>query len=73
MKSGTKGKVFTCVFGHGFETAPALRTNTKLLDSLEDFGFEVELSTDIGRHVHAVGLCNVPKGLSYIHLVARKE
>ncbi|CAK9117929.1 unnamed protein product, partial [Durusdinium trenchii] len=49
------------------------RTNTKLLDALEDHGFELELSVDISRHVHAVGLCTIPKGLSYTHVVARKE
>ncbi|CAE7227603.1 FKBP65 [Symbiodinium sp. KB8] len=47
--------------------------NTKLLDSLEDHGFDVELSMDISRHVHAVGVCAVPTGLSYVHVVARKE
>ena len=36
-------------------------------------GFDVELSMDISRHVHAVGLCSVPKGMSYLHIVAKKE
>jgi len=49
------------------------KTNIKLLDALEDNGFEVELSMDISRHVHAVGLCSVPKGMSYLHIVAKKE
>jgi len=48
-------------------------TNTKLLDALEDSGFDVELSMDISRNVHAVGLCTIPTGLSYVHVVARKE
>jgi len=47
--------------------------NTKMMDALEDFGFEVELTTDISRHVSAVGLCEIPRGLSYVHVVAQKE
>eukprot|EP00438_Fugacium_kawagutii_P020546 Skav202310 [mRNA] locus=scaffold60:130185:130766:+ [translate_table: standard] len=36
-------------------------------------GFDVELSMDISRHIHAVGVCSVPKGMSYLHIVAKKE
>lgn len=47
--------------------------NVKYLDALEDLDFDVELAADISRAVHAVGLCQVPKGLSYMHIVAKKE
>eukprot|EP00933_Yihiella_yeosuensis_P022219 TRINITY_DN1748_c1_g3_i1.p1 TRINITY_DN1748_c1_g3~~TRINITY_DN1748_c1_g3_i1.p1 ORF type:complete len:329 (-),score=44.65 TRINITY_DN1748_c1_g3_i1:214-1200(-) len=48
-------------------------TLTSLVDAIEDNGMEVDMSMDISRHVHAVGLCNIPKGLSYTHVIARKE
>ncbi|CAE8647161.1 unnamed protein product [Polarella glacialis] len=47
--------------------------NTRLMDALQDHGFDVEATIDMSRAVHAVGLCEVPKGLSYVHVVARKD
>jgi len=49
------------------------RDNLKgILDSLDEVGFVMEANTDLSRAVHAVGLCKVLKGVSYLRIVARK-
>lgn len=43
-----------------------------VLDALQDAGLEVDVIADLGRNVDAVGLCKVPRGVSYLRIVARK-
>jgi len=49
------------------------RDNLKsILDALDEVGFVMDANTDLSRAVHAVGLCEVLKGVSYLRIVARK-
>jgi len=43
-----------------------------LLEAIEDVGFELAACSDLSRSVHAVGLCTLPRGLSYLRVVATK-
>jgi 2-polyprenyl-3-methyl-5-hydroxy-6-metoxy-1,4-benzoquinol methylase len=43
-----------------------------MLDAIEEFGMVADATVDISRAVHAVGICRIPAGLSYLRLVARK-
>lgn len=45
-----------------------------ILDSCADpsTNFHLDVCADLSRAVHAVGLCKVPTGISYLHIVARK-
>jgi len=42
-----------------------------ILDAIEDAGLEAS-SSDLSRAVHAVGICTLPVGRSYMHIVAEK-
>jgi len=44
----------------------------KLMAAVEAAGFIVEAEYDIGREVHAVGICRIPPGRGYVRMVARK-
>lgn len=44
----------------------------KLLDTFAETGMTHEVEDDISRAVHAVGLCTVPAGVGYLHIIARK-
>lgn len=44
----------------------------KMVKALEYAGMEVETVNDIGRAVHAVGLCTLWSGQAYLHIVARR-
>lgn len=43
-----------------------------ILDSAQDAQLQLDVCADLSRAVHAVGLCRVPTGISYLHIVARK-
>lgn len=43
-----------------------------ILDTVEEEKLSLDVCSDLSRAVHAVGLCRVTTGLSYLHLVARK-
>jgi len=43
-----------------------------ILDTAEEEQLSVDLAADMSRAVHSVGLCKVPTGISYLHIVARK-
>merc|ERR1719221_804986 len=43
------------------------------LEAIEDEGMILDACSDLSRAVHAVGLCTIPKGVSYLRVVARKE
>lgn len=43
-----------------------------IMDALQDAGLIVDVTYDLGRYVHAVGLCIVPKGVGYMRIVAHK-
>merc|ERR1712216_267048 len=44
-----------------------------ILDSAQDEQLQLDVCADLSRAVHAVGLCKVPHGISYLHIVTRKE
>lgn len=49
------------------------RDNLKsVLDALDEMSFVIDANTDLSRAVHAVGLCQVFRGVSYLRIVARK-
>lgn len=43
-----------------------------ILDTIESLGMVTDAQSDLSRAVHAVGFCTIPKGLSYLRIVARK-
>lgn len=43
-----------------------------ILDTAQEEGLHLDVCADLSRAVHAVGLCKVPTGISYLHIVARK-
>jgi ubiquinone/menaquinone biosynthesis C-methylase UbiE len=43
-----------------------------VLDSLEVEQLRMDDTIDLSRAVHAVGLCKIPAGISYLHIVASK-
>jgi len=55
--------------------ADALTRNKlkSILEAAEEFGLLIEIENDISRGVHAVGLCQVPWGLSYVRFVLLKQ
>jgi len=44
----------------------------EILDAADAEGLTVEVCADMSRAVHAVGLCTISKGLSYLRLLLRK-
>lgn len=44
----------------------------QVLDTAQEEGLHLDVCADLSRAVHAVGLCKVPTGISYLHIVARK-
>mmetsp|Transcript_73559 Transcript_73559/g.186465 ORF Transcript_73559/g.186465 Transcript_73559/m.186465 type:complete len:299 (+) Transcript_73559:45-941(+) len=43
-----------------------------ILDAVDELGMVMDAQSDLSRAVHAVGLCSVPRGVTYLRLVARK-
>mmetsp|Transcript_108410 Transcript_108410/g.192013 ORF Transcript_108410/g.192013 Transcript_108410/m.192013 type:complete len:319 (-) Transcript_108410:54-1010(-) len=43
-----------------------------ILDSVEATQLSMDACVDLSRAVHAVGLCKIQKGISYVRIVARK-
>jgi len=43
-----------------------------ILDTAQEEGLHLDACGDLSRAVHAVGLCKIPTGISYLHIVARK-
>lgn len=43
-----------------------------LLNTMAEVGLQVDACADMSRNVHAVGLCSIPNGLSYLRVVGRK-
>lgn len=43
------------------------------LEAFDEERMSLEACSDLSRAVHAVGLCPIPGGISYLRLVARKE
>lgn len=43
-----------------------------ILDAMQDVGMRVDVIVDVGRNVNAVGLCTVPRGVSYVRMMVRK-
>lgn len=59
------GQLFLC----DAYTRDSLKT---FLDACDECGLEVEATQDLSRAVHAVGICQIPKGVSYLRIVVRK-
>mmetsp|Transcript_65966 Transcript_65966/g.127279 ORF Transcript_65966/g.127279 Transcript_65966/m.127279 type:complete len:351 (-) Transcript_65966:34-1086(-) len=43
-----------------------------LLNTMIEVGLDLDACADISRNVHAVGLCTIPNGLSFMRVVGRK-
>merc|ERR1712203_473967 len=45
----------------------------KYLLAIEEYDMSLDACSDLSRAVHAVGLCGIPRGISYLRIVARKR
>lgn len=43
-----------------------------ILDTVADEELTIDVLDDLSRHVHAVGLCTIPSGMSYLRIVVKR-